>query len=118
MIDPDDIVTKAIEKDIVDESMGMEEAMSKLSIGQVSRIPRSTTQLTIRATSSDKTSQVRESDRDTTDQTRRMEVDIVMNQAEQESSNNMDNMVPVSAQHNMVPSNNNDENASRRNESF
>jgi hypothetical protein len=31
MIDPE--VTKAIEEDIVDESTGMEEAMSKTSIG-------------------------------------------------------------------------------------
>jgi hypothetical protein len=81
MIDPEDIVTKAIEEDIVDESTGMEEAMSKLSIGQVSRIPKPTSQVTITATSSNKTSQVRESDRDTADQTRRMEVGIVMKQA-------------------------------------
>jgi hypothetical protein len=53
MIDPEDIVTKAIEKDIVDKFTGMEEDMSKLSIGQVSRIPRPTSQVTITATSSE-----------------------------------------------------------------
>jgi hypothetical protein len=37
MIDPETIVTN--EEDIVDKSTGIEEAMSKLSIGQVSRIP-------------------------------------------------------------------------------
>jgi hypothetical protein len=64
--------------------------------------------VTISATSSEKTSQAGESDRDTADQTRRME-------AEQESSNSMDNMVPVSAQH--TASNCTGGNASRRNES-
>jgi hypothetical protein len=57
----------------------MEEAMSKLSIGQVSSIPRPNSKVTVTATSSEKTSQVRESDRETADQTRRMEADIVMN---------------------------------------
>jgi hypothetical protein len=45
-----------------------------------------------------------------------MKADIVMNQAERESSNSMDNMVPVSAQH--TASNNNGRNASRRNQSI
>jgi hypothetical protein len=53
MIDPEDIVTKAIEEDIVDKSTRTKEAMSKLSIGQVSRIPRPTSQVTITVTSSD-----------------------------------------------------------------
>jgi hypothetical protein len=112
MIDPENIVTKATKEDIVDESTGMEEAMSKLSIGQVRSIPRPVSQVTITATSSDKTSQVKESDRDTADQAQSMGVDIVMNNMD----NNMDNMVPVSAQH--TTNNNNGGNASRRNESI
>jgi small nuclear ribonucleoprotein (snRNP)-like protein len=115
MIDPEDIVTKTIEEDIVDEFTGMEEAMSKLSIGQVSSIPRPKSQATVQATSSEKSSQVKESDHDTADQTRRMEVDIVMSKAERESSNSMENMMPVS--HNTA-SNNNGGNASWRNESI
>jgi hypothetical protein len=70
MIAPEDIVTKPIEEDIVDKFTGVEEAMlSKLSIVQVSSIPRPNSQVTVTATSSEKTSQVRESDRDTADQT-------------------------------------------------
>jgi hypothetical protein len=119
MIDPEDIVTKAIEEDIVDEFAGMEETMSKLSIGRVSSIPRPKSQATVTATtatSSEKSAQVKESNRDTADQTRRMEEDIVMSRVEQESSNSMDNTVPVSVQHTV--SNNQGSNASRRNESI
>jgi hypothetical protein len=116
MIDPEDIVTKAIEEYIVDEFTGVEEAMSKLSIGQVSSIPKPKSRVTVTATSSEKSSQVEESDRDTADQTRRIEADIIMKQAERASSNSIDNMVPVSTQH--TASNNNSSNASRRNESI
>jgi hypothetical protein len=105
MIDPEDIVTKAIEEDIVDEFTGVEEAVSKLSIGRVSSIPKPKSRVTVTATGSEKSSQVEESDRNTADQTRRMEEDILMKQTERASSNSMDTMVPVSAQH--TASNNN-----------